>query len=339
MKPLILVFLLSFCYLSYGQNNSDYISYHKRIIAAEQQFLYFGNLEKAFNEYESIFTEWPQPFAKDCFIAAQLACMVNDTARATYFFQKCFQAGVEWETILVSPHVQRVFNMDMVYKKKIATFYDEYSKVYLQAIDTPFRNIIKNMYEHEYHLRRLANESGHEKELVARWLEVEDSNMHELVPMIKKRGFPGEKRIGRCYLDQVSPNKDVSLTRIKLSSHVAVLFFHHRCGYELLKDELIQAVRDGELHPREYGLIYEWSHTHFSRNNWFDEYMDFKCSMSPWDKHYNLYIQPWVYSNDTEAVNKDRLDLGISTLEHDKKKTEYAKENELFLWFGGFNKI
>lgn len=337
MRTVLLISMLSFALMANGKEKPNYIDYHKQIIVAEQQFLYHQNLEEAFQQYERIFKEW-RPFAKDCYIAMQLACMVNDTARATYFFQKCFETGVEWNTLLVSPHVQRVFATDISYRKMIEKLSDKYSKLHLQTIDTTWWNIINNMYEHEYGLRRIAELKNDEK-LKARWLEVEDSNMYELVRLVKKQGFPGEKRIGKCYLTQVDINKDPSLTSIKLSCHSAVLFFHHRCGYELLKEELMQAVKDGELHPREYGLIYEWSHAHFSKTNWFDEYIDFKCTMSPWDKHYNLYLLPWFHSNDIEQVNKDRVEIGISSLEHDKRKTKYAEESDLYLWFGQFKKI
>lgn len=338
MRHALLLYLFICPIFLKAQNNVNYIDYHKQIIIAEQFFLY-NNSKAALKKYKQIFDEWEQPFAKDCYIAAQLACMAKDTSNATYFFKKCFENGVEWNTLLASRAVSMLFAEDVSYKRHVASFFDEYYKKYTERIDTVYNAIIYNMYKHEYGLRAIAEHSRNDHDKFARWMQVEDSNMYELVDIIREKGFPGEKRIGMCYYNQLDNNRDRSLTRIFLSCNAATLFFHHRCGYELLKEQLMQAVKDGELHPREYGLIYEWSHAYFSRKNWDDEYHDFKCERSPWDKHYNLYLQPMFYSKDIDRVNKDREEIGISSIAHDAKKTQYAKDNELFLWFGGFNKI
>ncbi|MBZ0098225.1 MAG: hypothetical protein K8F30_04035, partial [Taibaiella sp.] len=341
---LLLSFFLS-AVLVIAQPNTNYIDYHKHIILAEQQFLYYNTPSGAINKYKEIFSKWDKPFAKDCFVALQLACMMRDTANATFFKEKSFENGVEWNTVLVSEHVQQLF-FNREYKEKMSRVYEIKNREYLETIDTGYRNIIHNMYAREIFFRKQAK--GNEY-MISEWMRVEDSNMYELVTMIKKTGFPGEKRIGLnigIYL-QVEDGKtgdrkhgyDFAMTGIFLSCHAATLFFHHRCGYQLLKDELMQAVVEGELHPREYALMYEWSHAYFSRKNWDDKYHDFKCTAGKWEKRYNQYIQSAYHYSDIILVNKHRAELGICSVEHDAKKKQYAIENKLYLYFGMFQQV
>lgn len=349
MKSFSVIIMLFLSCNIYGQERVNYIDYHKQIIVAEQQFLYYDNLNAAFEQYKKTFDKWDKPFAKDCFIALQLACMVSDTGRAIYFFQKCFEQGVEWNTVMVSPHVEVMFNSDLVYKKRIQQLYDKCRPAYLKTIDTAYRNIIVDMYEHEKRLRVKANAKDSDKQDMSEWMRVEDSNMYELIPMIKERGFPGERRIGYAYYNQINDNNkqltlqsgraDLERIRIFLSSHVCVLFYHHRCGYQMLKDELLQAVKEGLLHPREYALVYEWSHAYFMSKHWDDDYHEYKCESDNWSKRYNFYINPMYHSTDIKLVNKHRIEIGIGSVNQDEKKRAYAKQNQLFLFFGRQNHI
>ncbi|MCB0697907.1 MAG: hypothetical protein KDC07_11110, partial [Chitinophagaceae bacterium] len=238
---------------------------------------------------------------------------------------------------------------DMSYKKRIGDLYEKYYNEYKKTIDTNYRNIIANMYKHEYALRRLAEGPTRSEPLIRKWLAVEDSNMYELVPMIKSKGFPGEKRIGLSHIlpEQVDDSRtgdrrntyDFRMVSVNLNCHAATLFFHHRCGYMLLKEELMQAVLEGELHPREYALIYEWSHNYFAVKHWDDDYHDFRCEGNRQDEWYNIFIEPFLYSKDIAAVNKARAEIGMCSLDHDEKKKKFAIDNELYLYFGTFRKI
>lgn len=336
-------------FLTFAGPEATYITYHKQIIAAEQQFLYHANPKAALAEYRKIFTQWKRPFARDCYIALQLACLMNDTTYASFFFEQCFKNGVEWNTAIFSPPVNRLLQADGTYKKRIGALCDKLYPEYLKTIDTSYRNVIQSMYRHEYALRGKAESGERDENLLRKWLAVEDSNMYELVPMIKSKGFPGEKRIGftKILFEQLDDSRrgdrryeyDFSMVNVNLNCHAATLFFHHRCGYRLLKDELMQAVLEGELHPREYALMYEWSHDYFAVKHWDDDYHNFRCEAEKQEKNYNIFIQPFRYSNDTTAVNKDRAEIGMCTIDHDEKKKKFAKENELYFYFGSFKRI
>lgn len=323
-------------------DSTNYVDYHKQINIAEQFFLY-NNSTTAIKKYKEIFNTWSKPFAKDCFITLQVACMIYDTASAKYFFIKCFENGVEWETALFAPRVYELLNNNYQYRERIKRLYEEKREKYLNTRDTTYAALIRDMFAAENKSR---GESNNDTTLIAKWMSLEDSNMYALVDIIKERGFPGEKRVGFYYYDQVVSYKSAYSTKVDyttsdvfLSSHVATMFFHHHCGYELLKEELWRAVVNGELHPREYALMYEWSHKRQIAQQWDHKYHIYRCELSSWDKYYNLYIDSLYHHKDTELVNANRAEIGICTIQHDEKKRNYAKENRLLLYMGMFNRI
>lgn len=346
MIRIILFILLLFSAAT--AHSADYIDYHKHIIVAEQQFLYYNTPSGAIKKYKEVFEKWERPFAKDCYIALQLACMMKDKENAIYFFEKCAETGVEWGTFMVSDYITDMLR-DTDLSTKVADVYKTKRANYLAGIDTAYQGVVYRMFRKENELRRIAEGEGKRAHhLLSAWLRLEDSNMYALVKMIKKKGFPGENRVGYYFYKQAddnnrkAPEKDkYPDTKIYLSSHVATMFFHHRCGYQLLKDELMEAVKQGELHPREYALIYEWSHGYFMKPHWDDTFHVYDCRSGEWEKKYNFYfrIRPVFEHKDLNKVNKDRLEIGISTLDHDERKKKYAQENRLFLFFGMFGQV
>jgi len=91
MKKSLLCILLSVICLPGGScifaktEEGDYIDYNKSIVKCEEQFLFQNSIRKALESYRSVFVEYNKPYAKDCFIALQLACSINDTAIASFF--------------------------------------------------------------------------------------------------------------------------------------------------------------------------------------------------------------------------------------------------------------
>lgn len=326
-KLLLTIILIQFfVFKGLGKN---YIQYHQEIIQAEKYFL-DGQPKLAIKEYKKIFTSWPKPFAKDCFIALQVACMINDTSSAYGFFIKCFETGVLWETVCKAPLTSEVLNNNSKYKSRISGEYEQYRRIYQKSLDTLYRQQILSMIEHEYYFRR---RSDNNETITAEWMRVEDSNMAELVKIIPIKGFPGEKRIG-IRDDQLQIDKDLSESILMLSSIPAHMFYHNRCGYQFLKNELMKAVENGELHPREYALMYEWSHVYFIRKNWDDKYHHYTCVNDVWEKRYNIYLEPLYYSKDIAKVNMHRAEIGICSIEHDRRKRAFMRENRILLYSG-----
>ena len=78
------ILLYTLVYASSTDRQEDYFDYHQKIIYAEELFIQ-DSIQKSLTEYKKIFTKY-SPFAKDAYIALELACMVNDTLQAKFFF-------------------------------------------------------------------------------------------------------------------------------------------------------------------------------------------------------------------------------------------------------------
>ena len=80
----------------------------------------------------------------------------------------------------------------------------------------------------------------------------------------------------------------------------------------------------------------EWSYNTLLKNNrWWDKIFTFPCERpEKKDKQYNYFINNRNFSTDTTYVNKCRDEIGMCSIEHEKKLNEFGKENNLFVRFG-----
>ena len=150
---LSLVFILTYTQGLKAQGN--YIQYHREILNCETQFLFKENIRDAIKDYKLVLDRYSKPFAKDCFIALQLACFANDTENARYFFRKSFQRGVDWIAITKSKCISNILTTDAHYKQGIEVIYEQEHKKFLSTIDTNLRKEVINMkyFDGTYKLR------------------------------------------------------------------------------------------------------------------------------------------------------------------------------------------
>lgn len=338
---LILLILVCNTQLSARQN---YIQYHKDIIGAERLFL-TNRFDSSLKAYKKIFTEYSKPFAKDCFTALQIACIANDTTRAKHFFDLCFKRGVGWNTIMAVGHIKNMLAQDNM-RRYAKDSYARGQKQYYTSIDTVLRNYILSLVAKDFKYHPKNDLSAERSALYAKAM---DEIIVDLNAFCTKHGFPGESLIG---IQDADPAQD-KIVRLYLSIIPANIFFHHHCGYILMKELLLKALRDGELQPKEYALIYEWSYAtmytkrtlQINKEKWGKYAKRFvaanlnysiTCHHPQQDKFYNIYIAPTYYCNDTLLVNNDRAEIGISTLQHDAAKQFFAKKHNLILFYGLF---
>jgi hypothetical protein len=323
---------------AYAQKN--YIDYHREIIKAEELFL-INNLEGSLKKYKDIFNEYPKPFAKDCFTALQIACLRNDTTNATYFFQKSFEQGVTWVVLNAVPQVKNLLSRDSYNR---TAHYNRIHPRYLASLDTALRKEI---------VRRIhwdnSRKNSSSKQVYAAVL---DQNIHFLDSLAKHAGYPGEHLIG--ILDQTLYKDPSNFRPDLLSSIPSVMYFHHYCGLQLMKKELFEAIRNGELQPAEYALMYEWSYAYLRRKQFVAKYkaqyarylrsyniFDFSTICPPLAKteQFNFYLESTYYSADTTFVNKCRREIGMASIQHYARKKEFARKHSLILFFGMFGNL
>src|SRR5690606_19467711 len=122
---------------------------------------------------------------------------------------------------------------------------------YWNSIDTGLRKYISLLVRKDF--------SNKGKEIYAKVL---DENIITLDSVVRIYGYPGEHLIGVWDDQTINRQTDCHY----LSSIPSIIFWHHQCGYPLMKKALIKALKDGELNPREYAMTYEWAFNVAKRN-------------------------------------------------------------------------
>lgn len=348
--------------------NENYINYHKEIIVAERYFL-IGEFKTSLEKYKSVFTTYKKPFAKDCLIAAQIACLSYDTVNARYFFEKGFEHGLNWGVLNRIDIIRNILINSRAYEQSLRKLYEPARKKFIQSLDTTLRfRVLMMLHNDGYYKISVAQKYRNESADTAHWRTGDslyaiclDKNTLELQEIIKKRGYPGEHLIGLLdegidnhNPDSVSVLPNSTPVYITVSSVPSVMYYHNRYGYQLMRNELLEAVKNGELNPREYAMIQEWSYNaikdwddyskRYGGNPQFKSSRNFpaikvKCNIALRDCRYNLFIDRYYYTKDTALVDKCRKEIGMCSLLHDKNKKEFEKTHGLKLYFGLFENL
>src|SRR5690606_15779742 len=197
------------------------------------------------------------PFARDCFIALQLACSKNDTSYARFFFYKSFFSGVTWSTIQQSEHILTLLGRNTKYHHSIYEEYKKIRKQYLQGINFPLRAHYQSLVLKDYCYHGIRQFWEHKETSDSLYAAITLENVNSLVALTKEYGLKFERSTGiRDQTLDVYGSNDLDL---QLTPQHIVLFLHNGCAYFHLKNELIEAIKNGELHPRIYALIYEFA--------------------------------------------------------------------------------
>lgn len=130
------IFILITHLVSAGEN---YIQYHKDIVRCEEHFIFKNDVAAAIDAYKKVFTNYKKPFAKDCFIALQLATVVKDKAGFEFFACKGFENGMVWGALERSLVVKNYLSTDDVMAERLRCHYERDSIKFWKAIDKGLR--------------------------------------------------------------------------------------------------------------------------------------------------------------------------------------------------------
>ena len=331
MRKIYLIVILILYWLS-ASAQLDYRNYHREIIRAEELLLQ-SELKPCLSLYRKTIEAYPKTFARDAFLAFQVACMLKDTAEITYFFDKSVSNGVTWDAIEYSDYYKKVVSASGPYRQRLEALYDDCRKRYEESLNGKLRDYILGLLKDDDDHRTTNQDSA----LNVRWFAVMEMNGQKIDSIIHRNGFPGEHVTGifNSEVELVVGSTDFP-TGVQIMPVPSRIFYHNPCAFQEVRNELLQAIKDGELTPREYALMYEWSFDVLLRKTrWWDRYYTFRCSHpGEMDKRYNFYLNPFNYSADTAFVNQCRDEIGMCTLEHEKKLRQFGKENRLFVRFG-----
>ena len=303
-KTLSLYFFILSATNIYSQSN--YIEYHKEARFIESYIL-DSSYVKAVQLYKNLFSEYDFVFAEDCFRAAQTATFINDSISSFLFLERAVNQGVTKERI-----VNDSILIDLKRMKYWSIFegnYDSIRNEYIAVIDWNLRQKINEIHDLDQKYRD--KHELHPLNFIWRpliWIKWKKTTKkiveNELIPLIKKHGFPNEKLIG---LDEASFH--LKHKRDKLKSNYAFIILIHYYSIPRttnFNELLLSAIKSGNIHPSQYASI-----------------IDFQATCGKGKYYKGLHYNEWHNSkneNELDEINKNRIEIGLESFEIYLKK-------------------
>lgn len=292
----------------------NYLDYYTTIATIEEAVVN-GNYETAVKQYHTIFEAYAYNNPIDCYIAAQVAAYIKDTASAMSFLYKGLTFGLPVETILSNPHLKACFqnaNRSIVdscwstYKKNIDTTARSAMIALIQYDQSIVRALpLGELYEHDVKGRKLKS----------KYAPIWDSLLNQLIAITSAHGFPAQKIIG-------TQNGEDSLFRIGPNAIFAsFIFIHHGNAWNQVADILWAELLSGNITPQMYGVIYEASNGKYYYDNPIRYFASRPCQYKDCKK---------LVKDNISAINNARKKAGMCSYEVMEKK--FASRHRYLQW-------
>lgn len=336
------------CTNSHAQKN--YLPYHDLINQAEETFVAQKRSADALTLYDKAFNEFPTPFVKDVYVAAQIAFHADDTTRFIRYIKHCFDRGMSF----------RCLDNGSVFKplrhKNKAPLWARLEQLYATrqkpSIDSVLRDSVYLRFHREQTFKRKINRS---EELHRQYQRMEKANTAYFASQLDEGIFPSEQRIG-LFTDEgfadfmkrhgLQPFEEplppqmagMVLTPIpedySLWNQAAfVSFLHYPCAFEMYKEGLWKAVENGYLHPKDYCILEEWLATGISNPMYLND-----CRPEKKAQYYNITpafktTQP----KELKQVEANRSERHLQKYSVDVLKKQREQEQGFVFFFGFFD--
>ena len=251
LKIIVLYLVTIFTFSGIQTNeNLDYIEYHKQITEAEK-LLSEEQFRDALVRYEQIFTLYDFVFLRDYKVASQLALYLDDKTKAFVYLKEGIAAGWQLKDIR-----KKKFFKVLLKEPEWITIEQSYSNLrsqYITRIDRGLGEKVRLMFKNDQKkamgaLFRLGNKAQ-EKYGTKKFAPHSEIQIFELIGVLNKKGYPGEKLIGNDYWMS---------TIIGHHNSISLEYSKKDTLYNFIKPKLIIAIKKGEMSPYEYALSDDW---------------------------------------------------------------------------------
>jgi hypothetical protein len=89
-RQFLLIAFFAFLLIQTVQAQKNYLGYYDLVNKAEEEFVVSNNKAECYKLYDKAFADYERPFAKDFFIASEIAYFNGDTIRFLTYIKKCF---------------------------------------------------------------------------------------------------------------------------------------------------------------------------------------------------------------------------------------------------------
>jgi len=275
----IFILLILICIVATAHAQDDYRIYHRWVNNAERCFFLDGKTDSAYRYYDMAFSKFDFVFAKDCFMAAQIA-YYNKSDKYISYLKKGFKNGLRPDHLKYSKVLAPLIKDSIAFKKKFND-YDELRQVYLKRINAvALKQVIKHVSQDQTEKNfRYSDRDWKGESIYAKKLE---KHMSFIEALIKQVGFPGDKVIGidqedilkelgydsSDYIDLYNliykdPQYHTRRGQFEIcddcisQEHVFALLYHQVCAYWPFSKDWEKLIISGEIHPRDVAMLYD----------------------------------------------------------------------------------
>ena len=323
--------------------SEDYWKYHELICKAETAFFLEYNEDSCLYYYNLAFKTFSFNYVHDLVNAAQIACYSKKEYKS--YIYKGLKFGLKSSHLKKVPILTTTGIISEIENYEKTPEYLKIRQKYLSGINFEYLSWIYNLGIEDQIEQKKSNYAVYSLNYI-----------NSLISKIKQNGFPSNKTIGiECknifaeakreetdlhkrtgsypQLDYYKTDDDI------LSQHFIMVLLHHRgCSYTELKDILLGEIAKGNLHPREFGFIYDRQCQYELKAN-----NSFHANCPKLAKENGVFrIGSTLISNTIDSiecsqskVNALRAKYSIVPLEVDKMKKVYEKQYG-FKFFWGF---
>lgn len=330
MKNLLII--ISFLLCACPGWSRNYLDYHNYINQAEYDITHHLP-DSALYYYDKAFGEFDFIFAKDALIAAQVAWKQNNRGKTIAYLIKGAQSGLRSKCIDECP-VLASFTNDPNYEQLYLTM-KEANEQFNTKLNADLRDEWENRFSEQVMEISIGEPSG--------FIDAILKNVARVKALMQLGKYPGECHIGledNCELENTTA------------------FFalaNYECVISELHDALWEAVKRGELHPREFANLWEWEYVTsiknmsvltsnirdyiirkevrlLARENTYMEInRNWKKTAKPM-KRFNLLLE--LHDIPDATIDKNRKEYYICSLETDSLKKQ-MEQNEGYRFFFG----
>lgn len=334
-KYLLILLCLSFFNPIYAQQ----MDYYRHINQAEELFV-LNHDAQCFKEYQKAFHTKARYFAKDAYIAAQIALYLKDEKKVLLYLKRAFELGLPF-TALKSATIFQTIETNAIYPEIVKAFHS-CEKLTFDSIGRD------KIYNQCFISDSMKFYMGKDSKRIEQFTQYENSFRDFLKQEYLSKGiFPNENHIGiatdSIYEDfmnrfgHVDPYAAVEKQLFGASNDIPLeyglvaifsysVLLHSSCSFPNYQKMLFESVLNGYMQPIEYGLLHETS------VSWNQEIKNTQENCTPLlsDAYYNILgfnplktTQTKIDESDIEGikrVEKNRAAIGMQKYSIDQLK-------------------
>lgn len=353
MKTFLLTILLT-TQLQVVAQQRKYYSY---INQAEELFVTKHDAS-CFKSYDRAFQSKARYFAKDAYIAAQIAYYLKDDQHTVGYLKRAFELGLPFSALKAAPIFSNI-EKSAVYPQIVAT----YQSCQKPKFDTATRDEI---YQRCFESDSIKFYMGRDPQKIKAFHDSENEfRSYLFVNFLSKGNFPNENMIGiatdSIYNDflkrfgHIDPwaaaekqmfganERNIPIEFELLAKYSLSVLLHSHCSFPNYQKQLLEAVMNGYMQPIEYAILHETSVAWIKQDNPANN-----CTPSLSKAYYNILpndprtkVQTRIADTDLEGlqlVEQNRALIYMQKYSIDQLKFRDQKELGIDFFFDFINR-